>query len=319
MYQNFIGIDIGKDSFVVGQYLAKETIEFDNNLSGFKKFFTHYNNLLPSAFVVLEATGGYEMCLVKFLISENINLHRADTRKVKYFIRSFGIQAKTDCIDAKNLARYAFERHARLECFVPQSNEQEELQQLVQRRLDLRQMLVQEKNRLQSPHKNNLLKKTCQYLIDSIKSQMELLETEIEQIIKGTDYEAKQAVLEEIDGIGKITANTLLALLPELGTISGGQVASLVGVAPHPCESGKKIGYRRTKGGRQSVRNILFMSAMTAARSKGRLGEFYRNLINRDKKKMVALAALMRKIIVIANAKMRDWYNEQKLKMVEQI
>jgi transposase len=139
------------------------------------------------------------------------------------------------------------------------------------------------------------------------------LETEINQLIQADpDKQAKQVILQEIDGIGPTTSNSLLALLPELGNVNRRQIASLVGVAPHPCESGKSVGYRQTQGGRQTVRSILFMAAMTAARSKGRLGEFYRKLIARGKKKMVALTALMRKIVVIANAKIRDW---QLLKM----
>lgn len=111
---------------------------------------------------------------------------------------------------------------------------------------------------------------------------------------------------ETTDGIGNAISSTLIALLPELGQMDRRSIASLVGVAPHPYESGKMKGYRSTKRGRREVRNILFMAAMTASKSKGRLGEFYRSLIARGKKKMVALTALMRKIIVIANARLSE-------------
>ena len=98
--------------------------------------------------------------------------------------------------------------------------------------------------------------------------------------------------------------------MPELGTIDRRKIASLGGLAPHPNESGNKIGYRYTRGGRSDIKPVLFMAAMTAARSHSPLGEFYRKLVASGKKKMVALTALMRKILVIANAKIRDFYKE---------
>ena len=309
MYQNFIGIDISKETFTVGQHNRKQTQEFANALSGFKQFCQDYGDLFPDGLIVLEATGGYEMGLVRYLISEGVKVHRADARKVKHFIRSLGSHAKTDRIDAMSLAQYGHERHSRIKCFVLQGIHQEELQHLVQRRLDLKQLLVQEKNRLQAPDKIQTIKKTCEELIKSIRDQLVILEKEIEWIIESsTDMKRKREILQEIDGIGPTIANNLLALLPELGQINRRQIASLVGLAPHPYESGKQIGYRKTQGGRRSVRTILFMGALTAARSQGKLGHFYRQLIARGKKKMVALTALMRKMIVIANAKISDWY-----------
>ncbi|WP_075261564.1 transposase [Candidatus Odyssella acanthamoebae] len=112
--------------------------------------------------------------------------------------------------------------------------------------------------------------------------------------------------LQEIAGVGPIVATTLLGLLPELGTLNRRQIANLAGLAPHPCESGKTVGYRRTKGGRVDVKRILFMAAMTARRTDSPLKAFYENLIKRGKKKMVALTALMRKIVIIANAKLKS-------------
>lgn len=113
-------------------------------------------------------------------------------------------------------------------------------------------------------------------------------------------------MVKEVAGLGKATATSLLALMPELGNLNRKQVASLAGVAPYPYESGKKIGYRKTYGGRADLKPVLFMSAMTASRSSGKLGTFYSKLVESGKKKMVAIIAVMRKIIVIANAKIRD-------------
>src|SRR5581483_8360124 len=169
MYQNFIGIDMSKETFTVGQHNLKQTREFNNTLFGFKQFCLEYQDLLSGSLIVLEATGGYEMSLVRYLISQGIKVHRADARKVKHFIRSLGNHAKTDRIDAVGLAQYGYERHSRLECFVLQGINQEELQHLAQRRLDLKQLLVQEKNRLQAPDKNQTIKKTCEKLIQTIE------------------------------------------------------------------------------------------------------------------------------------------------------
>ena len=312
MYQNFIGIDIGKETFFVGKHSEKITREFENNLSGFQSFYQAYESVLSSALVVLETTGGYEMGLVQYLLSNHIATHRANTRKVKYFIRSLGQEAKSDAIDAIGLARYGYERHDRLDLFIAKDFSQEHLQQLTQRRIDLNKMLVQEKNRKQAPNQNSWVLESCQAIIDSLQEQLKSLDKEIKVSIEANPaQQAQQSILETIDGIGPITARSLIALLPELGTINRKQIASLVGLAPYPCESGKKIGYRRTKGGRHDVRAIMFMAAMTASRSKGRLGEFYRQLVGRGKKKMVALTALMRKIIVIANARLAEWYKSQ--------
>lgn len=315
MYQNFIGIDISKANFVVGFHDQRNTYEFDNTLSGFKSFFDDYKSILPTCLIILETTGGYEMALVKFLLAKGIKIHRADTRKVKHFIRSLGKEAKTDAIDARGLSRYGYERHERLEIYTPKTKNDELLQQLTLRRIDLKHILVQETNRSQTPNQSRLIRQSCQAMIKAVKKQIQAVDKEIDTLINvNPSQKAKRKVLEEIDGIGSIISSNLIALLPELGLTNRRKIASLVGVAPHPYESGQNVGYRRTKGGREDVRSIMFMAAMTASRSKGRLGDFYRRLVAQGKKKMVALIALMRKIVVIANAKLAEWYKCQDMK-----
>lgn len=309
MYQTFIGIDIAKKTFAVGIAEQKDTFEFENSKVGFNQFYQQFKPALSSSLVVLETTGGYEMPLVNYLISYNVAVHRANTRKVKFFIRSLGQEAKTDAIDAQGLALYGQERHEKLELYVSCPPEQKQLQQLTQRRLDLKQMIVQEKNRYQAPDISPVVKKSCTTVLKSLDKQIQAIDAEIQTLHdKCPEQKAKIEVLKKIDGIGDIISSALLALLPELGLLDRRQIASLVGLAPFPCESGLKQGYRRTRGGRQDVRSILFMAAFSASHSKGRLGDFYRRLVKNGKKKMVALTALMRKIIVIANAKLADWY-----------
>jgi len=305
MYHFFIGIDISKDSFVVAKHGDKKSTNYPNNKKGFLHFCKDFKQQLPQSLVVLETTGGYEIELICYLQSKKILVHRANTRKVKSFIRSYGTLAKTDSIDSFGLALYGYERHSKLEIY--QESPHKKLLKLVQRRNDLKIMLVQEKNRLKAPDQK-AFKTSFNAIIKVIQQEMHKIEKIIAELCaKHHQIEEIVKILKTIKGIGDITAIQLIALLPELGTLNRKQIASLAGLAPHPNESGKKIGYRATKGGRSDVKPVLFLSAMTAARSKSALGDFYNKLVSSGKKKMVALTALMRKILVIANAKVRDY------------
>lgn len=311
MYQYFIGIDISKNDFSMAMYGEKKATVYPNNLEGFTAFFSDYQTCLKKGLVILETTGGYELSLIHYLQGQQCAVHRANARKVKYFIRSFGKLAKSDSIDASGLALYGYERHEKLELF--KVNSQEKLLKLVQRRIELKQMLVQEKNRRQAPNQH-VLKRSFNAIISTIESELKLIEKEIDALCKSDPLlQEKKKILKSIKGIGDIIAVELLALLPEMGTINRRKIASLGGLAPHPNESGNRIGYRSTRGGRADVKPILFMAAMTAARSKSNLGEFYERLLKAGKKKMVALTALMRKILVIANAKMKDFFNSKEI------
>jgi transposase len=117
MYQNFIGIDIGKLNFFVGTSENNDTSSFENNLKGFSLLIKKYKMQLKNALVVMETTGGHEKALLNYLQNKNVAVHRADTRKVKYFIRSLGVLGKSDAIDALGLAKYAKERHAQLNLY----------------------------------------------------------------------------------------------------------------------------------------------------------------------------------------------------------
>jgi transposase len=306
-YSSFIGIDIGKSEVVVGQYGMKSTASFPNSKTGIKKFFKTYKADLPKALVILETTGGYETLFLHALLDKDIAVHRANTRQVKSFIRSWGTLGKSDALDAQALALYGFERHQRLPLFKKPSPEHIKLTALTQRRQDLTQMLVQEKNRLQSPQNNSFIIQCCKQMIRALEEQISLVTKEIETLINNDPLERqKKEILESIPGIGPIVSIFLLAFMPELGQINRRQAASLAGLAPHPYESGQKIGYRRTKGGREQVRSALFIAAMAARNSNSPLKAFYEKLIGKGKKKMVALTALMRKILVIANAKLKE-------------
>ena len=306
-YQNFIGIDIGKFNFVAALHGSSKTREYENTPAGLKEFRKDFRRELPTALVVLETTGGYEMKVLLFLCDKQYNVHRANTRKVKNFIHSFGSKAKTDALDAKALALYGFERHQHLSIYTPVSQNQSSLYELVQRRKDLKQMLVAEKNRLKAPKISDIIKTSCELMIESLNVQVKQITMQIEKLIQSDpSYAARADVLKTIPGIADITAYNLLALLPELGTLTRKQIASLAGLAPRANDSGKHKGYRRTGHGRDSIKSTLYTSAMAARNSHSHLKAYYDSLIGRGKMKKVALTALMRKIIVIANARIKD-------------
>lgn len=310
-YTKFIGVDIGKFNFVVAIYGEKTTKEYANTSEGISEFLQENNELLNNSLIILEATGGYELTLLYTLCSMELSVHRANTRKVKHFIRSLGSAAKTDALDAKALAHYGEERYKRLELFEPQSQEAVLLFQLVQRRSDLRQMLVAEKNREKAPSIDKI-KSSCSKVIQIITKEIDSITQEIKKVIDSNAVlKQKHRVLKTIPGIGDIVGFELLALLPELGSLSRKKIASLAGVAPIARDSGKFKGYRMVGYGRAGVKPMLFIASMAARNSKTHLKEFYEKLISKGKKKMVALTALMRKILVIANARIRDFNIEQ--------
>jgi len=306
VYQNFIGIDIGKDEFYVGQADIQEVVIYPNQKDGFISFVDKFKEIQAKTLIVLETTGGYELSLIRYLQAQGFFVHRANTRKVKSFIRSLGNLGKSDAIDARGLAFYAKERHEQLGLYEPPADEK--LLKLIRRREDLNKILVQEKNRLKAPDQEEL-KDSFKTIIRVLENELNVLEDRIDKLIQANkEYTEKRSVLKTLPGIGTIISAQLLVLVPELGQLDRRKIASLGGVAPHPNESGKKIGYRYVRGGRYDVKRALFLAAMTASRGKSRLGEFYRKLIASGKKKMVALVAVMRKILVIANARMRDYY-----------
>lgn len=169
-----------------------------------------------------------------------------------------------------------------------------------------KKMLVSEKNRFQAP-RADVIKESCRVMIESITGQIATVTCEINLLIdQDATLKPKKDVLKTVPGIGDVTANELLVLLPELGKLSRREIASLAGLAPKANDSGQFSGHRSIRYGREGIKPILFMAAMAARNSNSSLKVFYERLILSGKKKMVALTALMRKIIVIANARLKE-------------
>lgn len=298
----FIGCDVGKTNIVVFDSRDGRTRTIPN-LPEYLAAFA--DTLDEGCLVICEATGGHEAALLNALIQASVAAHRADARNVKAFIRSFGTLGKTDAIDARALARYGHERHTQLGRWQAPDQQRDALQTLVLTRRDLVDQRVACKNRLVSPG-SGVVRPHLEALLACLDRQIEAIEADTKALIdahQALDRATKK--VRSLTGFGFITAASILALMPELGTVNRRQAASLAGLAPHPRQSGAKDGYRRTQGGRPEVRKVLFMAALTASKHDPKMAEFYQRLIANGKKPIVAIVAVMRKLIVVINALLR--------------
>jgi transposase len=297
-----LGCDVGKDEIVVFDPASGRVRRITNRAEELAAFVAELDR---DCLIVCEATGGHELALLAAALAAGVPAHRADARKVKAFIRSFGILGKTDTIDAKALTRYGTERRALLPPWRARDEERVRLQSLVLARDDLVRDRVAYENRRKAPGAK-ALEATFDALIAALESGIAALEAEIHALTESCKPigEAVEALVA-IPGFGQTSAVALVALLPELGTVDNKQIAALAGLAPHPDQSGSQDRYRRTRGGRPEVKKMLFMAAMAASRHHPKLAAFHDRLVAKGKKRIVALTAVMRKLVVIANAVVR--------------
>lgn len=235
-----------------------------------------------------------------------LTIHRADGARIKAFIASHGERAKTDPRDACWIARYGVERHADLKPWTAPDTACETFTTLVRHRQTLIAERARARNRLSAPG-SDCLKAFLSQQVAFLTRQIARLEDALKGLVKQSPALATRiARLEAIPGIGPVAASCLIALLPELGTLSRKQAASLAGLAPHPNQSGNWKGRGPMGGGRAGLRPVLFMAALSAARYHPSLKAFYSTLTNAGKPKRRALAAVARKLVVIANAQIRQ-------------
>lgn len=294
----FVGIDVSKAWLDIAIHGSETTWRAGNDGDGISNLVIRLKKVKPSL-IVLEATGGYEMQLVAELAHANLPVVVTNPRKVRAFARSTGRLAKTDKLDAKLLAHFA--AAIRPEVRSMPSEEEEHLTGLLVRRRQLVDMLTVEKNRLHTVRP--ALREDIHEHIAWLQAKLAKLDEEIDQFLKQSSlWVEKDAILRSTPGVGRVTSCTLLAMLPELGTLNRQEIAALVGVAPVNKDSGRKQGKRRVYGGRATVRSVLYMAALAAKRYNSRIKKFYESLLQRGKEKKVALTACMRKLLVILNA-----------------
>ena len=298
-----IGIDVSKARLDVDFSDERSGFGVANDSAGHAQIVKVVKEAAPSR-IVIEATGGYERIIVAELSAAGLPVVVVNPRQVRDFAKATGRLAKTDAIDAKVLALFAVAIAPPLR---PLDDEQTQIfAELLTRRRQLVQMRVSESNRL-AQARDRRVRKSIQRVIDLLDHQMASIEDEIDQHIQQCPiWKEKQELLLAVEGIGPTTARTLLAELPELGTVSRQQIAALVGLAPFNRDSGKTRGQRSIAGGRAAVRSVLYMATLAATRHNPVIRHHYQHLLARGKRKKVALVACARKLLIILNAMLRE-------------
>lgn len=301
-YKFYIGIDVSKAKLDVVMSNSDAILQFSNDEIGLKELI----KVLPSkkdSLVILEATGGYEKVAASYLRARKYNAAVVNARRVREFAKASGKIAKTDGIDARVIMMFgaAFDP-------IPQtlvSEEEAKRQQTINRRTQLVRMIALEKQHFE--HASDFFRKSIKTHIGMLKKELALIESLLkEQFNQDSILKEKLDRLDEIKGVGEVTAMNILIHLPELGTLSAKEVSALAGVAPFNQDSGKRKGKREISGGRSPVRSALYMAVLTARRFNPALKQFYDRLIGKGKLKKVAMVACMRKLIITMNAMIRD-------------
>jgi len=253
--------------------------------------------------IAVEATGGFESVVMAELINARLPVSRVNPAQVRAFAQALGRRAKTDPLDAATIAHYA--AATRLEPRPLPDAETQQLADLITRRRQIIQMMTAERQRQKRASKR--MQKSIARLLKALEKELSSLEQDLDDSIGNQPaWQAKEELLTSVPGVGKILARTLLAELPELGSLPRRPIAALVGVAPWTRQSGKWRGKAYIGGGRASLRAVLYMAAVTAARHNPSLAHFYQRLRAAGKPPKLAIIAVARKLLTILNAIIRE-------------
>jgi transposase len=303
----FIGVDVSQSSLAVCD--GSKTWSVGNNSKAIASLLKSWQKQAVEL-VVMESTGGYENLLLEALWESSIKVSRVNPRRTKAFAISTGIIAKTDSIDARIIQRFA--EQMKPKPTPAPSDAVRSLQPLLDRRSQLMEMIVTEKNHLKSPLSNKQTQLSVKQILKVLQQQLKALDKSITQLINSDKaLKTKADALQTHVGVGPVLTMTILSDLPELGSLSRRQVAALVGVAPLDNQSGTFNGKRSIRGGRKNVRSALYMATLCAIRRNQSIKNCYIALVKKGKPKMVALVAAMRRFIVALNAEFRKLLNNQ--------
>lgn len=299
-YSGIVGVDVSKSRLDI--FFNDESWSIPNVWVSISKLAIKLVDLHPKL-IVVESTGGLEHALLTEFSSLGLPVALVNPRRVREFARSIGQLAKTDKVDAKLLARFG-------EAVKPEPTkmptiEEQHLSALMVRRRQVIEMLTMEKNHLNSTHPVTQ---------DSVTKIMALLQHELDELNGQIDeyidqfpeFKRKDEILCSTPGIGKVTSAILLSDLPELGSIDRKKIASLVGVAPFNNDSGRFRGKRRIKGGRPTVRTVLYMATISAIKCNPVIRPYYKHLLDKGKVKKVAIVACMHKMLIYLNSIIRN-------------
>ena len=299
-----VGIDVSKARLDVHMHPAGESFAMGNDEAGVQALVERLGQLEGLAWIGIEASGRYERLVVAQLAAQGLPVVVLNPAQVRSYAQAIGQRAKTDPIDARLIA--LFLEAVRPELRPVADAQTQELAALMARRRQVVAMLAAERARRQQAAPG-LARVSIARSVTFLEDELRSLDLEIDKTVRGTPvWRDKENLLASVPGIGKTIARTLLAELPELGTLNPKQIAALAGLAPYTRQSGKWRGRSFIGGGRTAVRTALFMGAIVAARHNPVLKAFRERLVASGKPKLVALIATARKLLVILNAIMRD-------------
>jgi len=302
MDAQYVGIDVSKDRLDVHVRPSGEAFAVARDGEGLAALVARLQPLAPHL-VAVEATGGFEITVAAAIAAAALPLAVVNPAQVRHYAQALGRRAKTDRIDAAVIARFA-------EAVRPQprplpDEATQMLADLVTRRRQIITMMVAERQRATRLPKR--LKRSCERVVRVLEAELAALDQDIDTIVRGSPvWRAKEDLLASVPSVGEITARTLIANLPELGTLDRRKIAALVGVAPFTRQSGQWQGKSFIGGGRPNVRAALFIATMSAVRHNPTIRAFRQRLLAKGKPKMVVMVACMRKLLTILNAIVRD-------------
>jgi transposase len=297
----YVGIDVSKARLDIAARPVGEAWSLPNEEEGIEELLDRLERMRPSL-VVLEASGGYERPVVAALAAARLPVAVVNPRQARDFAKATGKLAKTDELDAQALAHFG--EAVRPEVRPIPDEQAREFAAILARRRQVVGMLGAERNRIETA--TSSVRRRIEAHIEFLESELDELDGELERTIRESRlWREKDELLRSVPGVGPKVSATLLADLPELGTLDNKQLAALVGVAPLNRDSGVFRGKRRVWGGRAAVRQMLYMAAVTAARCNPIFKDFYGRLVAAGKPKKVALTACMRKLLTILNSMLR--------------
>lgn len=298
-----VGIDVSKDKLDIAVRPRGDVFSTSRDAAGLDALAARLTPLSPAA-VAVEATGGFETVVAASLAAAGLPVVVVNPAQVRSFAQALGKRAKTDPIDAMVIAHFAEATKPEIRPLPDEATRL--LSDLVARRRQIIQMIVAERQR-QRRLAEKRLQKSIARLLKALEKELSALDQSIDDAVRGSPaWRGKEDLLASVPGVGPVIARTLIAELPELGTLGRKEIAALAGLAPWTRQSGAWRGKSCIGGGRPCVRAALFMGALVAARHNPALKAFRQRLIAAGKPKLVAIIAVARKLLTILNAVLRD-------------
>lgn len=312
--QIFVGIDVAKAKLDLARSEVDAVVSFTNDSAGIALLINALRNVTVSM-IVVEATGGFERGIIAALLDAELPVALVNPGRVRHFAKGIGILAKTDAIDAKVLMEFARRGEPRL--LQKRSQVRVELEALVTCRRQLVHARAEQGNR-RATTSSKLALRSIDAVLKTLDRQVLELDRQIAKLIESDDdLDHDGKLLASVPGVGIVLASTLLAELSELGTVGRRTVCALVGVAPFADDSGPRKGKRTIRGGRSSVRCVLYMATVAAMRFNPVIRRFAQRLKHAGKINKVTITACMRKLLSILNVMIRDGLRWEQLNLVK--